>query len=85
MKRSSLCLRLSGAVVLSIFAGCSNPLVPDAASESKGQPVAGISAAAPAIGSPRTDIGALQQGREQDAKVIQDATNAVNSLTMGGR
>ena len=70
---------------VSALAGCSNPLVPDAASESVGQSSAGISAVAPAIGAPRTDIGTLQQDRVQDAQVIQDATTAVQSLTSGGR
>ena len=65
--------------------GCSNPLVPDAATENGNPPAAGISAAAPAIGSPRTDIGTMQQNRQNDAQVIQDATTAVQSLTSGGR
>ena len=79
--KTTICI-IAATVAL---AGCSNPLVPDAASESSGQSGAGISAAAPAIGSPRTDIGTMQQNRAEDAQVIQDATTAVQSLTSGGR
>ena len=76
---------LSAILAVLTLAGCTNPLAPESASKNANPPIAGISAAAPAIGAPRTDIGTLQQDRTHDAQVIQDATKAVNTLTSGGR
>jgi hypothetical protein len=80
MNRTFKYYGLSAGLAVLLLAGCKNPLGGEESSGSPGTPIAGISAATPAIGPQRTDIGTLQQDRQQDARTIEEAQRAVGAL-----
>ena len=67
-------------LVLGALCGCSSLEAPKAGGSADAAYGAATARATAAGGNPRSDIQSLQQDRQQDGKVIQDAQNALNAL-----